>query len=102
MSIKSKHTPGPWHIEPEEWTKGRGTAICSKGGIVAIIDPEVCMSAEDRSNAKLIAKSPEFLSFVESIANMTTEEEFGDDRPDSEDWICTLNDLIESARNLLK
>jgi hypothetical protein len=55
------HTPGPWHVEPEEWTEGRGSAICSKGGIVAIIDPEVCMSAEDRANAHILAAAPELL-----------------------------------------
>jgi hypothetical protein len=38
--------------------------------------------------------------FVESIARMTTEEEFGLDQPSSEDWICTLSELIEGARQL--
>ena|SRR5690242_16331279 len=39
--------------------------------------------------------------FVELIARMKTEEEFGHDVPASEDWISTLNDLIVTARGLL-
>lgn len=42
----------------------------------------------------------EFREFVELIARMTTEEEFGEDQPPFEDWICTLNELIEDARRL--
>jgi hypothetical protein len=37
---------------------------------------------------------------VDLIARMKTEEEFGDDSPPSEDWIGTLNELIETARKL--
>jgi hypothetical protein len=42
----------------------------------------------------------EMLSFVTLVSNMKTEEEFGEDAPPSEDWICTLNELIASARKL--
>jgi hypothetical protein len=31
---------------------------------------------------------------------MKTEAEFGDDAPPSEDYICTLDDLITEARKL--
>ena len=37
---------------------------------------------------------------MDLIARMKTEEEFGDDSPPSEDWIGTLNELIETARKL--
>jgi hypothetical protein len=40
--------------------------------------------------------------FVDLVARMQTEEEFGQDSPPSEDWIVTLNDLIVSARQLQK
>lgn len=39
--------------------------------------------------------------FVDSIARMKTLEEFGDYPPEQDDWIETLNDLIENARKLL-
>jgi hypothetical protein len=31
---------------------------------------------------------------------MKTEEEFGDNLPECEDWISTLNDLIDQARKI--
>jgi hypothetical protein len=37
---------------------------------------------------------------VDLIARMQTEEEFGNDSPPSEDWIGTLNGLIEQARKI--
>lgn len=37
---------------------------------------------------------------VDLIARMQIEEEFGHDSPPSEDWIGTLNDLIELARKV--
>jgi len=37
--------------------------------------------------------------FVEMVARMTLEDEYDEgDAPPSEDWICTLNELIETAR----
>lgn len=41
-----------------------------------------------------------FSEFAELIARLKTEEDFGDDQPPFEDWICTLDNLIESARQL--
>lgn len=41
--------------------------------------------------------------FIETVARMKTEEEFGiDNAPPSEDWICTLSDLIIEARAIKK
>jgi hypothetical protein len=42
----------------------------------------------------------EAIKLVNLIARMKTEEEFGNDSPPSEDWIGTLNDLIERARTI--
>lgn len=39
-------------------------------------------------------------AFASLVARMKTEEEYGDDVPPSEDWISTLNELIESARKV--
>lgn len=38
--------------------------------------------------------------FVNLVARMQTEQEFGNDSPPSEDWIGTLNDLIVEARKI--
>jgi hypothetical protein len=58
------------------------------------------------ANAAFIVRAcnshAKLLSFVETIARMKTEHEFGDDAPPSEDWICTLNDLIVQARKQIK
>lgn len=63
-------TPGPWHVEPEEWTNGRGIAICADDAIVAIIDPEIAADDEDKANARLIAAAPELLA---TLVEMTEE-----------------------------
>lgn len=40
-------------------------------------------------------------AFIAQIARMQTEDEFKDGAiPPSEDWICTLNELIVAARRL--
>jgi len=39
-------------------------------------------------------------AFAGLIARMKTEDEFGDDPPPSEDWISTVNDLIDQARKI--
>lgn len=40
-------------------------------------------------------------AFIAQIAKMQTEDEFEDGAsPPSEDWICTLNELIVAARRL--
>jgi hypothetical protein len=57
---------------------------------------------ECRANSRLIAKSPQMATFVNLIARLKTEEEFGNNAPPSEDWISTLNDLIVQARKLAK
>lgn len=48
---------------------------------------------------RMIAKVPAMLEFINQIANMKTEEEFAE-APDTEDWILTLNYLIEKARKI--
>jgi hypothetical protein len=53
------------------------------------------------SKRKTKAKKNSLLPFVRQIARMKTEQEFGDQVPPSEDWISTLNDLIEAARKLV-
>src|ERR1019366_6693545 len=59
-------------------------------------------ASEYRANARLIAKSPQMATFVNLVARMKTEKEFGVNAPPSEDWISTLNDLIVEARKIAK
>lgn len=62
------HTPGPWHVEPEQWTKGRREVISCKDYVVAVVLPEHYpeddeerevwdghFTDQDRANAKLLA-----------------------------------------------
>ena len=58
--------------------------------------------SEYQANARLIAKSPQMATFVNLVARMKTEEEFGNNAPPSEDWISTLNDLIVEARKIAR
>lgn len=51
---------------------------------------------------QVVLEAPPMREFVELIARMKTEAEFGGDAPPSEDWICTLNELIESARQIVR
>jgi hypothetical protein len=44
----------------------------------------------------------EGFAFLEQIARMKTEEEYGDDAPPAEDWTGTLSDLITTARTLTR
>ncbi len=49
---------------------------------------------------KQTKREREAIKLVNFIARMQTETEFGTDSPPSEDWIGTLNDLIERAREV--
>jgi len=46
-------------------------------------------------------RSQKMLELVGLISRMKTEQEFGDNLPESEDWIMTINQLIQSARSIL-
>lgn len=50
--------------------------------------------------SNLLTISIELLAFVEHVAGLTTEEEYGEDGMASEDAIATVNSLIHAARKL--
>lgn len=54
----------------------------------------------DRVNA-LTAQRDELAAFTRLVAAMKTEEEFGEEMPDRDDWVITLSELISSARAAL-
>ena len=60
--MEAKHTPGPWHVEPEEASEHRGLAICAEDAVVATITPDDSghfpLDDIDQANAQLIAASP--------------------------------------------
>jgi hypothetical protein len=90
--LEVKATSGPW-FEGTGWI---GAGKLKDGNVVCRIPNYPYGNSE--ANARLIAAAPELLAFIELVARMRTEEEFGDDAPASEDWISTLNELITSAR----
>jgi hypothetical protein len=67
-----------------------------------LTDAEIDSLCESMNFGKTIVAGEPVSMFVETIARMKTESEFGGNPPEAEDWICTLNDLIASARKLLK
>lgn len=58
----------------------------------------LCRDCRIGSAELLAAERGKLKAFASLVARMKTEEEYGGDCPDSEDWISTLNELIESAR----
>jgi hypothetical protein len=148
------HTPGAWHVSPDQASQGEGICVQTDDGFVIARVPvgKPC----DEANATLIAQAPamqdklaqitdiivnhygeedepfsknslkqildsiveimdakqvpststpnnktKLAEFVALVARMKTEKEFGDNPPDTEDWISTLNDLIAEARKIL-
>jgi hypothetical protein len=146
------HTPGPWHVSPDQAAQGEGICVQTDDGFVIARVPvgKPC----DEANATLIAQAPamqdklaqitdiivnhygeederfsksslkqildsivevmdakqvpptptptsKLVEFVELVARMKTLQEFGNDPPEQDDWIETLNDLIENARKIL-
>ena len=61
----------------------------------------LCRDCRIGSAELLAAKRKKLEEFVSLVARMKTEEEYGEDCPDSEDWISTLNELIASARKVV-
>lgn len=95
--MKPRHTPGPWTIEESTYVFGHNNlrvADCE-------CDGQTMSFREAKANAMLIAKAPNMYALLTQLANMTTEEEYGDDAPPSEDWICTLSSMIVEARKIL-
>ena len=54
------------------------------------------------STAVRHARESQPKQFIENIARLKTEEDFGDNAPPTEDWISTLNELIGQAREIVK
>lgn len=75
---KTKFTPGPWVIKPEEVGKSyiriRGGALGGRFKIANVVKPEyegarAREKEETRANAALIAAAPEMYKFLDDLAN---------------------------------
>jgi hypothetical protein len=95
----SKHTPGPWTVEP--WAEDGGFGIKSPHGLwFANVYPVPSHPAE--ANARLIAAAPEMYDFIRKVSidceNDRERCEFGSGPR------CDFHDLdnhAEAARGLL-
>ncbi len=77
-----KHTPGPWHVEPEQYSEGRREVICAAGEIIAVVYP-VRMDEWDDSYG-------DFLEWGE-----------GEDRHYDDDGTCGLTERDKADSRLL-
>ena len=99
-------TSGDWFIYESENETEQGRYVLNQERVLIAdcyadthLEFDIPNKAAYQSNARLIAQAPRLRDFVTLIANMKTEDEFAVN-PDSEDWITTLNDLIEQAREI--
>ncbi len=101
-------TSGEWHVRYSDGEDNERYVISREGVLIADCYADTHLELglpnqeEYRANARLIAKSPQMATFVNLVARMKTEKEFGFNAPPSEDWISTLNDLIVEARKIVK
>lgn len=79
--MEAKHTPGPWHAEPEEPTEPMlGIAICAADAIVATIHPEESgppLDETDWANAYAIAAAPDLLAALDLYVKLDNDRRAG-------------------------
>ena len=91
-----------WRVEDGRYVVSSDDVLIADCYADSAMDFGLPEPSEYRANARLIAKAPQMATFVNLVARMKTEKEFGDNAPPSEDWISTLNDLIVEARKIVK
>ncbi len=99
---KTKHDSGTWRVEEGRYVVSSDEVLVADCYADSAMDFGLPEPSEYRANARLIAKSPQMATFVNLVARMKTEKEFGDNAPPSEDRISTLNVLIVEARKIAK
>ncbi len=70
--MKTKHTPGPWRLDPDSLNVFAGGLVAQVYGAVH--------TGEKRANAGLIAAAPELLEFVQWYVDFCDDGE-GDAAP---------------------
>jgi hypothetical protein len=91
-----------WRVEDGRYVVSSDDVLIADCYADSAMDFGLPEPSEYRVNARLIAKSPQMVTFVNIVARMKTEGGFGNNAPPSEDWISTLNDLIVEARRIAK
>jgi hypothetical protein len=67
----TKHTPGPWHVEPLEGEEAFALVICTpEVGHIARVEREDGLAPMDAADAELIADAP---AMLEALAGCVTE-----------------------------
>lgn len=77
----SKHTPGPWIVEPDEWTGRKSDLIVGNMNATPANRYIVCMLGDetdernetDTANAALVAASPELQESLQELFNWMRE-----------------------------
>jgi hypothetical protein len=66
-----KHTPGPWHVNPDSWIQSHSEISAKHWGALAVVVTQVDgkPSEEGKANAQLMAVSPELLAALEGLLN---------------------------------
>lgn len=77
---KHKHTPGPWHVEPDQPSHGECLCIVAARGSVIARTPQTkkydCAEQRriDVPNANLLAAAPTMLKELEFLADAWADE----------------------------
>lgn len=71
--METKHTPGPWHVEPDQPSHGAALCVVAEGAVIART-PECgaygdAEQAIDEANARLIAAAPELAILAEAFVS---------------------------------
>lgn len=104
--MTAQHTPGPWEAtsDGEIFAADDGRSVAFAALARMTIEDVEGNAGAASANARLIALSPEMLSFVGMIARMTPDGEMRDGaeiyQMDPDDAIETLGNLIAKARDL--
>lgn len=112
----NKHTPGPWHMDPEEVTGGfrivpkigdRGLAVAIQRDAAPTIPGSGIDRATAEANARLIAAAPELLEFIKHAADQLesgiqeyTESPEEPPQPASK-WDYDAGQLVGELRRLI-
>lgn len=96
----SEHTPGPWQVEGPSGNEGEAEvvvsdtrAICWTADTWSDEDDESHVTAEDRSNARLIAAAPCLLATIKRMREVFEQLSDGDWRTLDASYV---DELIES------
>ena len=98
---ETKHTPGPWVVEPENYDCDGGTLVRTKGkiclanvwGVMFAKTPD----DESLANARLIAAAPDLLEALEYLAG-ACELALDNDYPEGRDPVSVARAAIAKAK----